>query len=181
MRPSKHSRACVSLVVVLKASPLPAWAVTPMRDLGGCTLRKEDWIGDPSTRTPGDWWVFQGPRGQRVCQHPLSALGTVVPDRANQAVQGYSGSTVRAPSLVSWPQPSSAMGTKPPQWWGSSPNQEWIVLSFPFLSSHCSFWIELVVVLCLPSVYSHLIPFWHMHTAYLFLCGFFSHREYCRT
>ena len=79
-----------------------------VRCQGGCTLRKESWAGDPSTRRPGVWAIFCIPPSQRVGPLGFQFTRDSGPSRATQTVQVQEGSLWRAPcSAVSTPPPSS--------------------------------------------------------------------------
>ena len=82
-----------------------------LRCLGGCILRKEASVGNPSDRALDTWWLYPGPRGQRVSHHRRGALGSLFPASGNQTVQVYEESLWRAPCWAVLTPPQCSPGT----------------------------------------------------------------------
>ena len=145
-------------------------------------------LGTPSPGPLATRWAFKGPRRQRVCPYPLGARGSVAPDRANQTVQVYSGSKLRAP-LLCHPPPQSREPSLSGSREGVAARQGgwkgWnryccYFFSFSWISCQCYVWVELICSLSLSSVHRCLIRLWHIHAAQLFFFGFLFHRGDCR-
>ena len=99
-----------------EASPLPSSLPGHqplLRCLGGCTLRKESWAGDPSTRSLSDFLCFSKSEGRAsriwVQQGFWSKTGQTKLYRFKKSIY------VWHPAVLSLPIPSPALGLKPTQ------------------------------------------------------------------
>ena len=84
-----------------------------LRCLGGCTLRKEASVGDPSTRTLDTWWLYPGPWGQRVKPPSLGCTRESVPSQGKPDSTGLRGVSMKGTLL-------GCLDPTPVQSWNSS-------------------------------------------------------------
>ena len=118
--PEKHPSPCVSLLLPLKASPFLSDSSQPgtllsARCLGGCTLERDFSWGTQNQQTwrLGDFSKVLVAR--MSSHHPLGALGSMVPARANQTVRFKKGYTKGTHPDCLNPSPVQSWGPKPGQ------------------------------------------------------------------